>query len=332
MLPGPFPAISHRCTFNLTYSYNCSINIWWDGKAKIDNQWARYCGRAIQIWIQIQSMGGLFKFEFRFNQWAGLICNPEIWKFQMQRAKNGSILRLPPGSFHDVSFVQFIAKQFVQFYSIESVSMGLVNSYSFTEINLFLGFSADNATVSLHLRTLFLYGLLLFTSLFRYIFPTKPKLGFDSKPYEKALTMADNWAEEALTDISPESGFLYSSTTISQFIEYYNTQASQYSGGKVLVSFSSAPGAGGLLPVNGFFDACRMLKQNGELEGIFVWCADWSKATGFKYEIESQDLLASWLLLVINHQSDVLGWNLRFPWNHRAPNRKRIHIWISFAL
>ena len=70
--------------------------------------------------------------------------------------------------------------------------MGLANSYSFTEIKVFVGFSADNATVSLHLRTLFLYGLLLFTSLFRYIFPTKPKLGFDSKPYEKALTMADN--------------------------------------------------------------------------------------------------------------------------------------------
>ena len=87
MLPGQFPAISHRCTFNLTYSYNCSINIWWDGKAKIDNQWARYCGRAIQIWIQIQSIDGLFKFEFRFNQWAGLICNPEIWKFQIQRCE-----------------------------------------------------------------------------------------------------------------------------------------------------------------------------------------------------------------------------------------------------
>ena len=87
MLPGQFPAISHRCTFNLTYSYNCSINIRWDGNAKIDNQWARYCGRAIQIWIQIQSIGGLFKFEFRFNQWAGLICNPEIWKFQIQRCE-----------------------------------------------------------------------------------------------------------------------------------------------------------------------------------------------------------------------------------------------------
>ena len=31
--------------------------------------------------------GGLFKFEFRFNQWAGLICNPEIWKFQIQRCE-----------------------------------------------------------------------------------------------------------------------------------------------------------------------------------------------------------------------------------------------------
>jgi hypothetical protein len=84
-----------------------------------------------------------------------------------------------------------------------------------------------------------------------------------------------------------------SSTTISQFIGYYNTQASQYSGGKVLVSFSSSTDAGGLLPENGFFEACRMLKQNGELKGIFVWCADSSKANGFKYEIESQDLLAS---------------------------------------
>ena len=52
---------------------------------------------------------------------------------------------------------------FVQFYSIESVSMVLVNSDSFTEIKVFVGFSADNARVSLHLRTLFLYGLLLFT-------------------------------------------------------------------------------------------------------------------------------------------------------------------------
>lgn len=89
------------------------------------------------------------------------------------------------------------------------------------------------------------------------------------------------------------------STTVSQFIQYYNTQASQYSRGKVLVSFITESG-GGLSPENGFFEACNMLKQNGELEGIFVWCADSSKSNadssksnGFKYETQSQALLTS---------------------------------------
>ena len=93
------------------------------------------------------------------------------------------------GCFPDPSMTwvssKFIAKQFVQFYSIESVSMGLVNSYSFTEINLFLGFSADNATVSLHLRTLFIYELLLFTSLFKYISPRIPSLGSTLSPMKE---------------------------------------------------------------------------------------------------------------------------------------------------
>jgi hypothetical protein len=84
------------------------------------------------------------------------------------------------------------------------------------------------------------------------------------------------------------------STTISEFIQYYNTQASQYSGGKILVSFITETGGGaGLSPENGFFDACNMLKQNGELEGIFVWCADSSKSNDFKYDTQSQALLAS---------------------------------------
>jgi len=82
-------------------------------------------------------------------------------------------------------------------------------------------------------------------------------------------------------------------TTISQFIKYYNTQASRYSGGKVLISFSSASSGGGLSPKNSFFDAARMLKQSGKLEGIFLWCADWSKGNGFKYDTKSQALLAS---------------------------------------
>eukprot|EP00253_Pinus_taeda_P012143 PITA_12143 len=82
------------------------------------------------------------------------------------------------------------------------------------------------------------------------------------------------------------------STTVSQFIQHYNTQASLYKGGRILVSFSTEKGAGGLLPDHGFFRACKMLKQKGELEGIFVWSADNSKSNGFKYEKQAEALLA----------------------------------------
>lgn len=81
------------------------------------------------------------------------------------------------------------------------------------------------------------------------------------------------------------------STTVSQFIQHYNTQASLYNGGRILVSFSTDNGAGGLLPDHGFFQACKMLKQKGELQGIFVWSADNSKSNGFKYEKQAEALL-----------------------------------------
>uniref|UniRef100_A0A0C9S733 TSA: Wollemia nobilis Ref_Wollemi_Transcript_9824_1165 transcribed RNA sequence n=1 Tax=Wollemia nobilis TaxID=56998 RepID=A0A0C9S733_9CONI len=82
-----------------------------------------------------------------------------------------------------------------------------------------------------------------------------------------------------------------SSTTESQFIQYYNDQQSRYSGGEMLVSFITE-GSGGLSPANGFFDACTTLKNNGNLEGIFVWCADSSLSNGFEYEKQAQALLA----------------------------------------
>ncbi|CAA3027188.1 chitinase 2-like [Olea europaea subsp. europaea] len=80
-------------------------------------------------------------------------------------------------------------------------------------------------------------------------------------------------------------------TTVSQFLNYFETQRSNYKGGKILPSFLSA-GSGGLSPENGFFTACSKLKSEGNLHGIFVWCADDSKALGFKYEKQSQSLLA----------------------------------------
>ncbi|KAK0603805.1 hypothetical protein LWI29_008818 [Acer saccharum] len=80
-------------------------------------------------------------------------------------------------------------------------------------------------------------------------------------------------------------------TSVSQFMDYFNTQSSNYNGGKVLVSFIS-DGSGGLSPNDGFFTACSRLKSQNQLHGIFVWSADDSKANGFRFEKRSQALLA----------------------------------------
>ncbi|KAK1420783.1 hypothetical protein QVD17_22646 [Tagetes erecta] len=81
-------------------------------------------------------------------------------------------------------------------------------------------------------------------------------------------------------------------TSVSQFMKYFETQRSNYKGGNILASFTTE-GSGGLSPENGFFMACNRLKSEGKLHGIFVWCADNSKALGFRYENESQALLAA---------------------------------------
>nr|GME00235.1 chitinase 2-like [Ipomoea batatas] len=80
-------------------------------------------------------------------------------------------------------------------------------------------------------------------------------------------------------------------TTVSQFMDYFSTQSDNYGGGRVLASFITG-GSGGLSPENGFFTACSRLKSEGKLHGIFVWCADDSQSNGFKYEKQSQALLA----------------------------------------
>ncbi|KAK8361617.1 hypothetical protein V6Z12_A03G050400 [Gossypium hirsutum] len=71
---------------------------------------------------------------------------------------------------------------------------------------------------------------------------------------------------------------------------YFNNQISNYNGGKVLVSFQSDVRRG-LTPEDGFFDACNMLKSQQRLHGIFVWSADDSKADGFIYEKQFQEIL-----------------------------------------
>lgn len=82
-------------------------------------------------------------------------------------------------------------------------------------------------------------------------------------------------------------------TTISQFMNYFETQSSNYNGGNILASFSTESNPGGLTPENGFFTACSRLRSQQKLKGIFIWSADDSKATGFRYEKQSQALLAN---------------------------------------
>lgn len=81
-------------------------------------------------------------------------------------------------------------------------------------------------------------------------------------------------------------------TTVSQFLDYFETQRSNYKGGKILASFGT-DGSGGLSPENGFFKACGTLEKEGKLSGIFIWSADDSKKANFQYERESQDFLAN---------------------------------------
>ncbi|KAL7586158.1 hypothetical protein Lser_V15G38464 [Lactuca serriola] len=81
-------------------------------------------------------------------------------------------------------------------------------------------------------------------------------------------------------------------TTVSQFMRYFQTQRDNYGGGNILASITTE-GSGGLSPEKGFFTAFNMLKSQGKLGGVFVWSADNSKASGFKYEKQSQALLGT---------------------------------------
>ncbi|KAJ8751564.1 hypothetical protein K2173_016805 [Erythroxylum novogranatense] len=81
-------------------------------------------------------------------------------------------------------------------------------------------------------------------------------------------------------------------TTVSQFMNYFKTQTSNYNGGKLLVSFAT-DGSGGLSPTDGFFTACNKLQSQEQLHGIFVWSADDSMKDGFRYEKQAQALLAA---------------------------------------
>ncbi|TYI35220.1 hypothetical protein ES332_A03G060800v1 [Gossypium tomentosum] len=75
-------------------------------------------------------------------------------------------------------------------------------------------------------------------------------------------------------------------------IDYVNFQFYAYDQGTTVLASFISDGSGGLTPKNGFFTACSRLKSEDKLHGIFVWSTDDSKRNGFRYEKQSQALLA----------------------------------------
>lgn len=84
------------------------------------------------------------------------------------------------------------------------------------------------------------------------------------------------------------------STSVSQYLKYYKRATRKYSGGKVLASFSTDPPTG--VSASTVLTACRQLREEGELPGIFVWSADSTIDSSFddkfNYEKQAQSLLA----------------------------------------
>ncbi|XP_062200939.1 chitinase 2-like [Phragmites australis] len=83
-----------------------------------------------------------------------------------------------------------------------------------------------------------------------------------------------------------------SSTTVSQYVNFFNNQIVNYPGGNILASFTTAPTTTSV-PIDTALSACQTLQSQGKLYGIFIWAADYSKSQGFKYEIQAQALLAN---------------------------------------
>ncbi|KAK8970745.1 hypothetical protein KSP40_PGU005390 [Platanthera guangdongensis] len=54
-----------------------------------------------------------------------------------------------------------------------------------------------------------------------------------------------------------------SSTTVSQFLSYFEMQSSNYPGGKLLASVSTDSSGGGLSPAKGFFSAYKLSRSKG---------------------------------------------------------------------
>uniref|UniRef100_A0A6V7QSM6 GH18 domain-containing protein n=1 Tax=Ananas comosus var. bracteatus TaxID=296719 RepID=A0A6V7QSM6_ANACO len=72
-----------------------------------------------------------------------------------------------------------------------------------------------------------------------------------------------------------------SSTTVDQYVCYYNVQQANYDGGSILASFNTDNNPQ-FVSVQTALSACQSLQAAGNLFGIFVWSADNSLSEGLR--------------------------------------------------
>jgi hypothetical protein len=83
-------------------------------------------------------------------------------------------------------------------------------------------------------------------------------------------------------------------TDVPLYVQFYDEQAANYPGGKVLASFSTGDTTGLISPDLGISAAKELQRQN-KLPGLVIWSADSSKKSsfGFTYEIQGQEIIAN---------------------------------------
>jgi hypothetical protein len=121
--------------------------------------------------------------------------------------------------------------------------------------------------------------------LFReYIGPEGTNVTFAEVPVHPGVDFGELWRRYGREFVYVNFQFYaYSATpTVPQFLGYYDEQSRLYNddagggdcagdGKMVLVGFGTDPASGGLKPGKGFFRACRALRRQGRLHGVFVW-------------------------------------------------------------
>uniref|UniRef100_A0A0D9XJR3 GH18 domain-containing protein n=1 Tax=Leersia perrieri TaxID=77586 RepID=A0A0D9XJR3_9ORYZ len=87
-----------------------------------------------------------------------------------------------------------------------------------------------------------------------------------------------------------------SNTDVPTYVKFYDDQLVNYpgSGSKLLASFKTGDVTGLLSPDQGIAGA-KELQRQGKLPGLFIWSADSSKQSSykFKYETQAQEIVAN---------------------------------------